>query len=316
MGSGSAAGGLMEGANSMLQTIASTRLSIATENREAALNALATDSDKPEFREALPFYYDVYSFRGNNKNTDLTAAIAIPGTSLEPRQTNTGLVYSVQLSLIVIDTATNKVVRTDTTYTLRSDRRLGENEHVRLHTSLATGSSKTTIHRLVIRDLGKSSRGQMYGGGTTVPSYDGAGLMISDIVLAEPNSGTWERGDAKLALVPPRQFPENRPLTLFYELYNLPAATPYRTEITLSPTDKGAGLGSIKKLFGGSSGNVKLSFDGTARVDDLGRVQETRKVTTQMKPGRYKVVVKVTNLQNQQVTTMEKLFVVIDQKGK
>jgi hypothetical protein len=285
LGAGSAAGGMIGGVNAMLQTIATTRTALAVENREAALTALATDTDRPEFREALPFYYDVYTFKGGEQNTDLTAAIAIPGTSLEPRQTTEGLVYTVQLSLIVIDTSTNRVVRTDTTYSFRSDRRLGDGEHVRLHTSLAASSSKTTIHRLVIRDLGKASRGQMYGGGTTVPSYLSAGLMISDIVLAEPTDGTWERGTAKLALVPPRQFLESRPLTLFYELYNLPDATPYKTEISLAPTDKSGGLGSIKKLFGGKDGSMRLSFEGSARVDALGRVQETRRVTTQLKPG-------------------------------
>ena len=316
LGSNSAAGGMIGGVNSTLQTIATTRLSLANENREAALAALATDTDRPEFREALPFYYDVYTFKGGGQNTDLTAAIAIPGPSLEPRQAGGELVYSVQLSLIVIDTATNHVVRTDTTYSFRSDRRLGLGEHVRLHTSLATASSKTTIHRLVIRDLGKPSRGQMYGGGTTVPSYLSAGLMISDIVLAEPNDGTWERGAAKLALVPPRQFLESRPLTLFYELYNLPAATPYRTEISLAPTDKSGGLGNIKRLFGGKDGTMRLSFEGSARVDAAGRVQETRRVTTELKPGRYRVIVKVTNLQNQQVTTMEKQFVVIEHKER
>ena len=154
----------------------------------------------------------------------------------------------------------------------------------------------------------------MYGGGTTVPSYAAATLMMSDIVLAEPDAGAWHRGDAHLALVPPRQFLEGEPLTLFYELYNLPDRARYRTEINLTPTEAAAGFSRLKKLFGAGGGAVRLQFDGEARRDAAGNVQEIRRVSTQMKPGRYQVMVRVTNLQNQQVTTAEKQFVVISRK--
>ncbi|MEX2282297.1 MAG: GWxTD domain-containing protein [Gemmatimonadota bacterium] len=311
MGTGSGAARAIDGASSMMEIIAQSRINIANENREAALDALARDSDRPDFKTALPFYYDVYMFKGAQRKVDLTAAIAIPGTSLEPRQIDDVLVYSLQLSFIVIDTMVGSVTRRDTVYHFRSPRRLGKGEHLRVHTDLSATASRSTVHRLVIRDLGQDGRGQMYGGNTVVTAYDGTGIQLSDIVLAEPEKGSWQRGTASLALVPPRQFLEGQPLTLFYEVYNLPADTPYRTEITLAPTSETSGFTRLKKLFGGSDGSVQLRFDGVAVQDDNGRVQEIRRVTTELKPGKYRVRLNITNLSNQQAVTSEKQFVVI-----
>ncbi|MGH7468474.1 MAG: GWxTD domain-containing protein [Longimicrobiales bacterium] len=310
-GPGSAAGMMADGASGMLQTIAQTRQAMAVENREATLSALATDSDRPIFDSPLPFYYDVYTFKGRERQTDVTAAIAIPGSSLEPRTTNGALIYSLQLSLMVIDTLSGRVTRRDTVHQFRSDRRLGDGEHLRVHTDLTAAASGSTIHRLVIRDLGRPGRGQMYGGTTTVPAYDAPSLLLSDIVLAEPDPGAWHRGEAVLALVPPRQFLEGQPLTLFYELYNLQADAPYRTEITLEPTAQSTGFGKLKRLLGAGDGSLRLRFDGVARVNSAGHVQEIRRVTTELKPGKYNVRVRVTNLANQQVAVTAKEFVVI-----
>ena len=304
---------LGEAAN-MLQTIATTRQSIANENREAAYRALDSDSDRPEFAQPLPFYYDVYSFKGNGEKTDLTAAIAVPGTSLTARPNGNRYLYSVKLSLIVIDTTSGTITRRDTTYQFGSGRILGENEHVRIHADLPTSASKSTIHRVVISDQNNAGRGQMYGGSTAVPEYRSTGLMISNIVLAEPEAGSWRRGDTRLALVPPRQFMEGAQLSLFYELYNLPRDTPYRTEISLAPSTEQSGFARLKRLFGGSDGTLRLQFDGVASVDRNGNVQELRKVGTELKPGKYKVQIKVTNLTSNQVATNETQFVVVERK--
>jgi GWxTD domain-containing protein len=310
-GPGSSAGMMADGASNMLQTIAQTRQAMAVENREAALRALSTDSDRPAFDAPLPFYYDVYTFQGRDQKTDVTAAIAIPASSLDARESSGMLVYSLQLSLMVIDTLSGRVTRRDTVYQFRSDRRLTDGEYLRVHTDLTAGASSATIHRLVIRDLGRPGRGQMYGGTTRLPAYNAAGLMLSDIVLAEPDPGAWQRGQATLALVPPRQFLEGQPLTLFYELYNLPQGTPYRTEITLAPTAQSSGFGKLKRLFGGGDGTVRLRFDGAAHTNNAGHVQEIRRVTTELEPGKYSVQVRVTNLANQQTAMLAKEFVVI-----
>jgi hypothetical protein len=303
-------GSAMIDANGMLQTIAQTRQTVATENRAAALDALASDSDRPVFTAPLPFYYDVYTFQGTSGRTDVTAAVAIPAGSLEPRSINGTLVYSLQLSLIVVDTVTGVVNRRETTHHFRSQKPLAQGEHLRVHSDLSAPASRSTIHRIVVRDLAREGHGQMYGGGTIVPAYNSQALMISDVVLAEPDRGVWHRENADLALVPPRQFLEREPLTLFYELYNLPTGVTYSTEITLTPSAESSGFTRLKRLFGGD-GTIRLSFSSQAALNRAGHVQEIRRVSTELKPGKYNVQIRVTNLANQQVTTAAKEFVVI-----
>lgn len=298
-------------AQSMLQTISNTRISIQQENRAAALNALVSDSDRPHFETVMPFYYDVFAFKGTGRRTDVTAAIAIPGTSLTATRAGDQFVYGVQVSMIVIDTLAGTVTRQDTTYQFRSAKRLQVNEHLRAHASVSAAASPSTIHRLVIRDANRPGTGQMYGGTSKVPAYDALTLTMSDIVLAEPDSGTWQRGNAHLALVPPRQFFVDKALTVFYELYNLEAGAAYRTSIALEPMGEQSGFGRLKGLFGGGPRAVRVQFEGVAQHDGNGHVQEVRRIASELKPGKYTVRVQVTNLSSGQTTTGETQFVVI-----
>ena len=291
--------------------IAERRTRMAEEMRTIALEGLSTDSDQPDFTGDLPFYYDIYSFKGESNQTQVTVAAAIPGLSVSGQQVGAQFIYSIQASLIIIDTATAEVVRKDTVLTMRSPRMLGESEHLRLHMDLNAPYTKTGVHRVVIRDLITPGKGQLYGGDADIKNFTATTLTLSDIVLAEPDNGTWQRGDVKLGLVPPRQFVEGRPLRLFYEIYNLPQNTDYRTEIIMEPMEGESGFGRIKKLFGGGGKGVQMQFDGVAAPAPSGAVQEMKQVTAQVKPGRYRVTVRVTNLQNSQSVRSETVFVVL-----
>lgn len=300
--------------NAALSDIGTTRTLIAQTNRTKAREAVLTDSDTPDFDSDLPFYYDVFSMKGDRGATTVTAAVAVPGTSLTPQQVTGAYIYSVQLSLILIDTARNTITRSDTMIAMRSPRLLGDRDLIRLYTDVETPFANQVVHRIVLKDMGKIGKGQLYGGDTRIRSFRDNLLEISDIVIAEPETGTWRRGDARLGLVPPRQFMEGAPVRLFYELYNLPPETNYRTEIQIAPLEGTGGIGKLKKLFGGSDGTIRFSFEGLASPAADGIVQESRKISTEIKPGRYRVVVKVTNLANSQTTTGETKFVVLERK--
>ncbi|MGQ0560334.1 MAG: hypothetical protein ACT443_00505 [Gemmatimonadota bacterium] len=291
---------------------ASTRLS--AELREQALAALNSDSDVPDFKGDLPFWYDLYAFKGRAGLTDVTAAAAIPGTSLFSQPMGTQFIYSIQASLIFVDTATSEITRKDSVFTYLSSRVLGEHEHLRLTIDMTVPHSKAGLHRIVLRDRVNPGAGQLYGGPSDIRNFSGESLMMSDIVLAESEDGGWRRGDARLALVPPRQFEEKKPLKLFYELYNLPANAAYRTEISMAPVAGVTGFGRIRKLFGGSDGTIQLQFEGGAPPDTEGTIQELKQVSAEVKPGKYKVVVRVTNLDNQQSVRSETVFVVSDKR--
>ena len=132
---------------------------------------------------------------------------------------------------------------------------------------------------------------------------------MSDVILAEPASGAWRRGSVDLAFVPPRQFEEGAAARLFYEVYNMPSGANYRTEITVKPMDKGVGF---NRLFRRRT-PISLKFEGVA-APRSGIMQELRQISAELKPGRYRVEVTVTNLQTQENASSETEFVVIKRK--
>lgn len=311
---GAGAAGVEESA----QSINTYGTRIASDMREQALNALSSDTDTPDFKGDLPFYYDLYAFKGDNGLTDVTVAAAVPGGSLFSQPVGSLYIYSIRASLIFVDTLTDEITRRDTLYVFRSNRVLGDKEYLRVTIDMAAPFSKTGVHRVVLRDEINPGVGQLYGGPSDLKNFSGKSLMISDIILAAPEEGTWTRGNARLGLVPPRQFEEKRPLKLFYEIYNLAANTPYRTEISMAPVAGVTGFGRIKKLFGGNDGKVQLQFDGIAPAAStaVGTIQELRELSTEMKPGRYKVVVRITNLQDQQSVRSETLLLISEKPKK
>jgi hypothetical protein len=309
-GTGRAAAAASENA----QNISTDRIRIASDMRAEALKALHTDTDAPHFEGELPFYYDFYAFKGKDGFTDVTAAAAVPGTSLFSARRGSQYIYAVQASLIFMDTLTNEITRKDTVFTFWSSRVLREREHLRLTMDMVVPLARTGVHRIVLRDLTNPGVGQLYGGLSEVKNFAGESLMLSDIVLAESDDGNWRRGLARLALVPPRQFAEKKPVKIFYEIYNLPAEVAYRTEISMTPVEGISGFGRIKKLFGRKGSDIALQFEGLAQPNADGTVQELRQVVAEVKPGKYRIAVRVTNLQNQQSVRTETVFIVGEQK--
>ena len=298
-----------------LADIRATSQALAAETRAGTLAALDRDSDRPRFERELPFYYDIFTFRGPRGQTDVTAALAIPGPMLEPAESADGrTLYALRLSFILVDTATGRISRVDTVYRYRAPRPLGEGEYLRTHVRLAAPPSGSAVHRLLVRNDADPGQGRLYGGPARVRDYSGGALLVSDIVLAEPDSGgTWRRGAASLALVPPRQFPAREPVTVFYEIYNLPAGTPYRTEIRLEPPAAPGPLARIGRLLGlGGGGSVRLRFEGQAAPGPDGAVQEIRRVASRMGPGRYRLRVAITDLAGGRTATSETQFLVLE----
>jgi hypothetical protein len=127
--------------------------------------------------------------------------------------------------------------------------------------------------------------------------------MMSDLLFGTNEDGPFVRGNARIAIVPPRQFRQKEPFRLFYEIYNLPAGTKYRT--TLKFTVKEAN--PIVKLFKGSS-TVTFSFEGESATDGL--AQEIRTLTPELEDGEVELAIKVENLATgESVTKEEKLWI-------
>ena len=271
--------------------------------RRGARAALRFDSFERRYTADLPFYYDVFTFRTREARTDLTAAFALPAGNLEARAENNGVVYDVRMSVIVVDTLIDVVTRRDTVHRVRLARPLAENDFLHAHLTMPALPSEHAVYRVVAEDM-TSRRGRIELGSRPLRDFTSNALMISDVVLAYPDSaGDWHRGDARLALLLPRRFAPDRPFTIFYELYNLPAESGYTTRITVQPVEGGGVMSKLRGLFGRSGNAVDVRFDDVARTDRHGHVQETRRLASNLANGRYRLAISVSTRDGRTVST-------------
>jgi broad specificity phosphatase PhoE len=269
-----------------------TRHHLSAEMLRFATTALAGDTYVPDLGEHLPFYYDTYGFRAPDGGTDLVVALAVPGEELRPEAAPAGVVYPLELDVLVLDTLTGAMYRADTLRTFHAPAPLGNEENLRAIVQLGGLPAGSYVHRVVLRSRGSEPAGAMYGGPIEVHDFTGDTLMISDVVLAEAEGSGWSRGGTPLGLVPPRQFRRGETVSLFYELYNVPAGATYRTVIRAEPL-QGSGLwAKLKRLFGGESAPLALSFDAVVQATESGTAQVIRQLDLgSLLPGAYRLTV-------------------------
>jgi hypothetical protein len=117
--------------------------------------------------------------------------------------------------------------------------------------------------------------------------------MLSDVAFGVPDAeGGWTRRGVTLALLPTSQFPESA-FDVYYEVYNLPAGTPYETEISIEPLDGSDGAGSV----------VRAVFRGESSADADDALGELRRVESTLPTGRYLLTVTVRDRVDGRVAT-------------
>lgn len=276
---------------------------VDAEYRPGARTAMRTDSHMRTYVDDLPFHHDVFTFRTPEARTDLTAAFAIPAGGIAPRSVAGGVEYAVQLSVIVADTLLDIVTRRDTVQRLRYARALGADELLRTNLTLQVLPSDDAVYRLVAADPA-SRRGRMETGSSAVRDYTQTDLMVSDIVLAHPDSiGDWLRGGTAFALALPREFARERPFTVYYELYNLAPDQAYNTRIVVERAERGGVLSRLRGLFGGGGTVIDVRFDDVASPDEDGVVTQTRRLASDLAEGSYRMVVTVSTADGATATT-------------
>jgi tetratricopeptide (TPR) repeat protein len=281
---------------------------ISGEIRREALAALRSDSDSPEFVRDLDFVSDVFTFRGEGDRTDVVAGVLLPADAVQPAPAYLGVAWDLDVSLIVADTFFNRVARVDSTLRLLRSEPPAPGSLLRLTLGVPVVPGSAQAQRIVVASNDDPTHGRMVGRTLDVPDYSGRQLLISDIVLAEPDSGgSFRRGDVALSLVPTREFPGGA-FQAYYEIYNLTPDGTYTTEVTVEKAGGGVG-GLVRGLFGGGP-EVQLRFDDVASpLDVLSR--ELRRVDTSLGAGDYRIRVRVTDHASGRSTEREREFTVV-----
>jgi GWxTD domain-containing protein len=280
------------GVRNMVRTMVS---GVDADYRREARVSLSGDSYTARFDRALPFHYDLFTFRAPFGRTDLTAAFAAPAEGVAALEVDDRFVYPMSVSVILMDTLTDEVMRTDTVLRIRPERIIGPGDFVRGYVTMPVVPSEHTVYRMVVRNT-PIDAGAVYAGDIALRDYTGLGIQISDLVLASPaGNGGWTRGDVALDVTLPRRFTPDNPFTLYYEIYNLEADDPYSTHLRVESDGGGGIFGGIKRLFGFGGPRVDLRFDDRATLADDGAIREIRDLGTDLPPGRYRMTVTIVN---------------------
>ena len=247
----------------------------------------------------LPFFYDLYTFRGHANSTTVVAAFAVPVGRLEKEAFDGGVRYRFDVTLVLADTAQRSVFRTDDSVFVGLPRPLAGEHLLFTHLEVQAPPSGSTLQRVIMSDATTPGVGQLYGSSFPIPDYSGKHLMLSDIALGQPGAEVgWKRGAATLALLPTSQFPASA-FDVYYEIYNLPTGTPYVTEIAVEHADD-AWVGDRRRV------STRFSGESAARAD--GTLPELRRVETSLANGRYRITVTIRDAVRGRTASRSRVF--------
>ncbi|MGH7554165.1 MAG: hypothetical protein ACREMQ_14250 [Longimicrobiales bacterium] len=258
-------------------------------------------ADAPSSAQPLPFFYDLYTFRGPRNSTAVVAAFAVHAGDLAKAEVDNEVRYRFGVSLVLADTALRTVSQTDDSVFVRFARPLSDEHLLFTQIEVHTPPSATTLQRVIMIDATEPGIGQLYSTPFTIPDYSGSELMLSDIALGHPDANAgWTRGDVTIALLPTSQFPQSR-FDVYYEVYNLPAGRPYATDILVEHVNEsGAPVAESRP--------VRLRFSGEAASRRDGTLAELRRIEAALGKGRYRITITVTDQQNGRTASRSRPF--------
>ena len=248
----------------------------------------------PDAVRPLPFFYDLYTFRGPGGSTAVVSAFAVEAGHLETENAGDNARYRFSVTLVLVDTVLRSISDTHDTVFVDVGRRLPDEHFLHTHVEVPAPPSPDIRHRVIMTDATRPGVGQLYSEPLQIPDYSGDQLMLSDIAFGSPRLQTgWRRGDITLALLPTRQFPST-PFDVYYEIYNLPAGHSYTTEIAIAEVDDGARQ---------ARDPVRLRFTDESAAGPDRMLPELRRVESALPAGSYILTVTITDLATRRSAT-------------
>ena len=250
-----------------------------------------TDSHTLTFARELGVRTDVLAVGRRDGKPLVQITYAIEGEDLRPAQVPRGLLYSVRIRFVAMDSLGNVVATLDTTRGYVASTPVPQREHLLGRIDVPTVPGKLT-YRLAVEQAADA------GFVTPTDTLDvaplrGAGPTLSDIALGtEQGSLAWVRpasGDT-VYFSPLRRFHRGEVVRVYYETGGLPPGAAYTTEVAVRKGRTSGGF--LKRLFGGGGTAVKLEFEEQAGIE----AGTERAVSTErLSPGAYRMEVKITD---------------------
>ncbi len=247
----------------------------------------STDSYALRFAAPLEAAIQRHVVGGRAPGEDrLLLVFAVPGEDLVPEATNTGLVYRLDVR-VVVTSGTDPVVYVDTASVVTVGRALGPRED--LHGILALPVPPGRFQLKVVLTEAKLNAGRVAADDSLdVPDFGVGRFAVTDLVIGRAGSGApWVSGEDTVSVTARRRFGAAVPLQVYYELHGLAPGVPYQARLEVLRQGGGSLFGWLGRLFGGGGPPITLSFEGVA-TGPTTRVLQTVDLR-ELKPGRYRI---------------------------
>ena len=277
----------------------------------------------PENKAPAKFYYATADFRGADEKTACEVYLGVPyGLGYYFAQTDETRL-AVERTIALIDTQTGWIYRHRAPLHFKT---AGDVTAVKgafvpdvLRLDIPPGSYRLET---AIRDLLSTGRGR-YRQAIEIEAYSQTRLQLSDLELAWEISETdapskFRKGPLAVIPMPTRTYPKNRPIVVYYEIYNLKrnafGQTQYRVEYSIRLKKKD-GLGAlishlVKTITRDKDEEIAIDFEQSGL-----RSSESTYVALDLTAcdlGRHLVRVAITDLISGETAQKEAAFVVAD----
>jgi hypothetical protein len=210
----------------------------------------------------------------------LLIPVAINADSLLGAPVPGGFRYAVRLAAAVIDTAAQRVEHSDTTVQVIAPNALRAAQ-LSLHTQVSAAPTREAFFRLRVSNADRAAHTGTAERHIRVPTFAGDTAMLSDIVLgAAVEGGNFVRGGRRIALLPFAHSVDGR-FRVFYELYNVPRATKYKTQML------------VERNGGRAQDGTRLEFEDEGEPDQDGVIRVLRTLGTELRAGQYRITIRV-----------------------
>ncbi len=226
------------------------RIMMTGEERRMGQKSIAqgttSDSYQLRFAQNLRARTDVMAVGRSADGNLLQVTWAVPGATLKPVPNPAGFVYPVRLRVSVLDQQGNVVAALDTIKMFLSQVQIPQGENLVDRMSLAVPAG-TLSYRIAV-DQTEQAGIVMPTSTIDVGSFDGASFTVSSVVLGARHANLrWvrEAGDT-VFFNPTGVYRQNADMELYYEVYGLPAGTPYDVELRVGRPQGGRAAIALK----------------------------------------------------------------------
>ncbi|MEP7324651.1 MAG: GWxTD domain-containing protein, partial [Gemmatimonadota bacterium] len=205
-----------------------------------------SDSYQLEYAEPLVARTDVMAVGRAEPGNLLQVTWAIPGAQLKPVPHEQGYLYPVRLRVNVTDARGRSVASLDTTKMFLSRNPVPERENLVDRVSLAVPPG--VLHYRIAVEQQSGSGLVMATDSIRVGDFTGQDFTVSSVVLGWRNANLrWvsPSGDT-VYFNPTGVYRQNSTMELYYEVYGLPAGTPYNVELRVGRREGGRTPISLK----------------------------------------------------------------------